>query len=286
MTFKAYVQLFKLRIAVMIALTAVMGYVAMAPSVSLIKMVALVVAMMLGSASSAIFNHFYDQDIDRLMKRTASRPFASGQVDRPVAVLLLAAVLLASGVALSAAAFNLVVALHLFLGAFVYAVIYTVWLKRRTWLNIVIGGAAGSFAVLAGGAAVDPGQWMLPTLMAVTLFLWTPSHFWSLAIMIKDDYRKAGVPMLPVLVGNKRTAEAILLNSLLLVTSTLVPWAMGLQGRVYGVLAAVLGAGMIWAALGLLRHPEERKWARYNFFGSMLYLVGLFIAVLLDVNIK
>lgn len=282
MTLRDGVQLMKLRIGVMIALTAVMGYVAVAEAehLSLGRIALLCLAMLLGSASSSVFNHYYDRDIDGLMRRTARRPLVAGATT-PQTALWLAGVLLALGLALAAVGFNLAVALHLFLGAFVYGVVYTVWLKRRTWLNIVIGGAAGSFAVLAGAAAVDPGQWLLPTLLAIVLFLWTPTHFWALAILLKDDYRQAGVPMLPVLVGESRTAQAILINSLLLVASSLLPWALGALGPAYGFGAALLGAGLLWCNLRLLREPT-RQWARRNFLASMPYLMGLFVAVLVD----
>ncbi|MBF0373976.1 MAG: protoheme IX farnesyltransferase [Alphaproteobacteria bacterium] len=283
MPFKSYVVLLKLRIGAMIALSAVMGYVAIAREVRALDIVALALAMALGSAAASVFNHFYDRDIDRLMKRTAGRPLALGLLPRPGAVLPLAAALLIGGLALALLAFNLVVAIHLFLGAFVYAVVYTVWLKRRTWINIVIGGAAGSFAVLAGGAAVDPAHWALPTMLAVTLFLWTPSHFWSLAILLREDYARAGVPMLPVLIGDARTARAILANSVLLVGSAALPWATGHLGNAYGLISTLLGAALLAGNVKLARTPSP-VWARRNFFGSMYWLVGLFLAVLVDVN--
>lgn len=207
MTLGGYIQLLKLRIGVTIALTAVMGYAAVAETISINQVVLLVVAMFLGSASSSVFNHYYDRDIDLLMKRTAGRPIASGAMGRPKLALWLAAALMIAGVGMAMFIFNWAVALHLFLGAFVYGVVYTVWLKRRTWVNIVIGGAAGSFAVLAGAAAVDPNIWLLPWLLALTLFLWTPSHFWSLAILLKEDYNQAGVPMLPCVVGDQKAAK-------------------------------------------------------------------------------
>lgn len=284
MTFKGYVQLLKLRIGATIALTAVMGYVAVADTISWPHVAALVLAMLLGSASSSVFNHFYDRDIDRLMSRTANRPLASGAMRHPANALWLAAALLAAGLGIAVYTFNVAVAVHLFLGAFFYAIVYTVWLKRRTWLNIVIGGAAGSFAVLAGAAAHDPGIWLLPTLLAITLFLWTPSHFWALAILLKDDYTKAGVPMLPVIVGDQKTAQYILINSILLVASALAPWALGQLGWIYGVGASLLGARFLYLNWRLVKTPD-RTWARRNFFESMLYLTGLFIAVLLDVQL-
>jgi protoheme IX farnesyltransferase len=284
MTIQSYVELMKLRIGLMIALMAVMGYVAVADHVIPAQLAVLALAMMLGSAASSVFNHFYDRDIDRLMDRTRRRPLASGMTDHPGRVLWMAAALITAGCVLAMVYFNAVVALHLFLGAFFYAVVYTVWLKRRTWLNIVIGGAAGSFAVLAGGAAVDPTRWLLPFLLSITLFLWTPSHFWSLAILLKDDYVKAGVPMLPVVKGDAATARAIFFNSLLLVASSLLPLAFGKLGWVYGAGAALFGARFLWTNWQMVRTPT-RALARTNFLGSMTYLVGLFLAVLADVNL-
>ncbi len=281
MTLRDYLKLLKLRIGFMIALTAITGYAAVAEQVHMADMALLALAMFLGAGSSAVFNHFYDRDIDRLMTRTAGRPLATDSMTRPRSVLWLAAALLVLGLIVASQSFNAVAALHLFLGAFVYAVVYTVWLKRRTWLNIIIGGAAGSFAILAGAAASDPNVWLLPALLAITLFLWTPSHFWALAIMLKDDYAQAGVPMLPVLVGDERTAKWILGNSLLLVGSSLLPWLMGELGAVYGALAALLGAWLLYVNLRLVAEPGK-AWARRAFLASMPYLLGLFIAVFLD----
>jgi len=246
-------------------------------------MAVLVLAMMLGSAAASVFNHWYDRDIDKLMIRTSKRPLAMDSLEHPEQVLLIAGALLVAGVGLAWYAFNAMVALHLFLGVFFYAIVYTVWLKRRTWLNIVIGGAAGSFAVLAGAAAVDPERLLLPMLLAVVLFLWTPSHFWSLAIMIKDDYARAKLPMLPVLAGDDITARVIFANSVLMIVVTLLPWWLGEMGAVYGVLSILLGAALLWCNWNLVCLPN-RVWARRNFFASMQYLAALFIVVLLDTS--
>lgn len=283
MPIRSFIPLLKLRISMMIALTAALGYIAIAKHVDAAQLVALLVAMTLGSASASVFNHFYDRDIDRLMHRTAGRLLARDALGNPSHVLYLAGALLVCGISLALYFLNIVVAVHLFLGAFVYAIIYTVLLKRRTWLNIVIGGAAGSFAVLAGGAAVDPQQWLLPLLLAVTLFLWTPSHFWALAILFKEDYARANLPMLPVLVGEAATAKAILVNSVLMVAAAALPWMLGELGWIYAVISTVLAAVLLWANWQLVRTPD-RLWARRNFLGSMQYLAGLFVAVLLDVN--
>ena len=279
MLIRRYLELMKLRISTMIALTAVTGYAAVAPEVRPGPALALALAMVLGSGASAVFNHVWDRDIDRLMRRTRGRPLAAGTASVQGA-LGLAAALLVAGLLLAVTAFNWVVALHLFLGAFVYGVVYTIWLKRRTWMNIVIGGAAGSFAVLAGAAVVRPDDWLLPLLLAVVLFLWTPSHFWSLAILLADDYRAAGLPMLPVVVGEQRTAWCILANSLALVAASLLPWAFGCLAPVYGAIAAGLGAVLVGLNLKLIASPT-RKWAGWNFAASIPYLLGLFLAVVI-----
>ncbi|MQX35019.1 protoheme IX farnesyltransferase [Roseospira navarrensis] len=282
MTLANYVELCKVRIAVIIALTAVIGYAAMAETLDGPTLAVLTLVMVLGSASSSVFNHVWDRDIDALMKRTRRRPLVDASAADRRRALIFAALLLTAGVGLAAVALNWLVAAHLFLGAFVYAVVYTVWLKRRTWWNIVVGGAAGSFAVLAGAAAVDPGLWGLPLLMAVILFLWTPPHFWALALLLKDDYRAANIPMLPAVVGPRRSAEAILLNAALLVGAALLPWILGALGTLYGVVSLAFGLRYLLVNWRLLQDPEDRTRARHSFFGSMVYLMGVFLAVLLD----
>jgi len=241
----------------------------------------LFVATMLFSAGSGIFNHFYDRDIDRLMPRTAMRPLAAGTLGDPYHVLWLAGAMVIAGGVLAVLAFNWAVAIHLFLGVFVYAIVYTVWLKRKHWTNIIIGGAAGSFAVLAGAAAVDPKIWLLPALMAITLFLWTPSHFWALAILIKDDYAKAGVPMLPVVQGDAACARWIFGNTIALVISALLPALFGELGALYAVISTAFGLRFLWLNWKLVQDPS-RTWAKRNFLFSMQYLAGVFLAIVID----
>jgi protoheme IX farnesyltransferase len=280
LTFRQFIELLKPRIALMIALTAITGYGAVATKVDPVALLLLTLAMVLGSAASAVFNHVWYRDIDRLMRRTSRRPMATG-AGTPAVGFTLAVVLMVAGLALATTVFNWVVALHLFLGGFVYVAIYTIWLKRRHWTNIIIGGAAGSFAILAGAAAVDQTQWMLPMVLALVLFLWTPSHFWALAILLTEDYRQAGVPMLPVVVGAKRTAWCVLVNSVALVTAPLLPWGMGLLGNHYGIIAALSGAMLLGFNVVLVRDPS-RRWAGWNFAASMPYLLLLFIGVFVD----
>lgn len=284
MTIRRYIELLKLRIGVLLAITAMAGYFAVAETVQWVPLVLVVVAMMLCSAGSSVFNHFYDRDIDRKMERTKNRPIASGAMADPTQALWLAGGLIFAGCALAASTLNWIVALHLALGAFVYMVVYTVWLKRRHWMNIVVGGAAGSFPVLAGAAAADPSAFTLPMLMAITLFLWTPSHFWALAMMIKDDYAKAGVPMLPVLVGDAKCARYMMVNTILLVGSAALPVAFGALGLMYFVISSALGLRFLWLNWKLVQDPS-RELARKTFFFSMSYLAGVFVAVVIDRNI-
>ncbi len=285
MQIRSYLELMKLRIGFLIALSAMAGYSAVATKVDGWQLVILFVAMLLGSSGSAVFNQFYDRDLDRLMPRTARRPLAAGKMADPRIALWFAGGLLLAGCAIAVLAFNWIVAIHLFLGAFVYGIVYTVWLKRRHWTNIIIGGAAGSFAVLAGAAACDSTQWLLPTLMAITLFLWTPSHFWSLAILIKDDYAKAGVPMLPVVVGDAACAKLILVNTIALVASALLPALFGQLGVLYAVVSTGFGLRFLWLNWKLVQDPS-RELAKRNFLFSMQYLAGVFLAVVIDKHVS
>ncbi len=284
MTFARYIELLKLRIGVLLATTAMAGYFAVAETVEWGPLVIVVVAMILCSSGSSVFNHFYDRDIDQKMTRTHNRPLASCAVQDPFNALWLAGGLVIAGCALAAVALNWLVALHLGLGAFVYMVVYTVWLKRRHWMNIVIGGAAGSFPVLAGAAAADPLAFTLPMLMAITLFLWTPSHFWALAMMIKDDYAEAGLPMLPVMVGDATCARYMMFNTVLLVISAALPVAFGALGLIYLVISTALGLRFVWLNWKLVQEPTK-LWARKIFFFSMTYLAAVFVAIVLDRNI-
>jgi protoheme IX farnesyltransferase len=281
---RGYLELMKLRIGFLIALSAMAGYAAVATHVDGWQLLILFIAMLLGSSGSAVFNQFYDRDLDGLMPRTARRPLVAGTIDATRA-LWFAGILLLAGCLIALFAFNWVVAGHLFLGAFVYGVVYTVWLKRRHWTNIIIGGAAGSFAVLAGAAAYDASQWLLPTLMAVTLFLWTPSHFWSLAILIKDDYAKAGVPMLPVVMGDAVCAKWIFANTIALAFSALLPTLFGELGLLYAIISTGFGARFLWLNWQLVRDPS-RELAKKNFLFSMQYLAGVFLAVVIDRHIS
>jgi protoheme IX farnesyltransferase len=225
---RRYLPLFKLRIAFLISFSAVVAFIATEKgNISIEKIAILAVVTMMASASSGALNHYFDRDIDWIMGRTRNRPLATGSIGAPWNVLFIALVLFLASLLISVTALNPLVALHLFLGAFVYVVVYTVWLKRRSWLNIIIGGFAGSFAVLAGGASARPEICLPPILLATIMFFWTPSHFWSFAIFHKEQYSKADIPMLPVVIGSKKTAFYIFLNTLFLVAASLLPILLG-----------------------------------------------------------
>ncbi len=284
MWIRSYLPLFKLRICSLITFSAIVGLIA-AESFSAGKMAFLIIATMLASASASAFNHYFDSDIDSVMKRTKRRPLPSGAVISGRIVLLLAVALFLLSLFVTFNTLNAMVALHLALGAFVYAIIYTVWLKRRSWMNIIIGGLAGSFAVLAGGASVDPGFCLPPVLLAIVMFFWTPSHFWSFAIYHKEEYEKAGVPMLPVVIGDGRTSLYILINTVLLVASSLIPFFTGYSGFIYLAAAVSVGAYFIFWNIMLFRNPsKDLAWK--NFKISMMYLGVLFTAVIADVVLK
>jgi protoheme IX farnesyltransferase len=174
----------------------------------------------------------------------------------------------------------MVAALYVFLGAFTYGIVYTVWLKRRTVWNIVVGGLAGSFAVLAGSAAVDPAPQAVPVILAIVLFLWTPPHFWSLAAARRDDYRAAGVPMLPITAPERLWTLAVLLHTAALVSLSMLPIALGL-GPIYGAAAFVGGGYFLWRSWQLYRAPGPRT-ALANFKASLVQLTLLVAGVAAD----
>jgi protoheme IX farnesyltransferase len=274
-------SVFKLRIGIAIMLTALAGVaVAPGPAPEAWQIVVLALAVLLSSASAGAFNMFMERDIDARMNRTRGRPFVTGQFTANGYWLAGIGLLLVTAITAAALATNAIAAFYVFLGAFVYGVVYTVWLKRRTWMNIVIGGLAGSFAVLAGAAAVDPGLAPAPVILAVVLFLWTPPHFWSLAFKYRDEYAKVGVPMLPVVVSQQTAAYIILGHTVLLAVISLLPVMYGL-GWIYFLGAAIGGARFVWTSIALARNPSPET-AMTNFHASLLQLSLLLIAAILD----
>ena len=279
---KDVLSVFKLRIGVAIALSAVAG-LAIAPGAPVAgwKIAALAIGILLSAASAGAFNQFVERDLDAQMPRTRSRPFVDGRFQAGPFWLFTIVGILAAAVAITGYALNAWVALYAFLGAFVYGVVYTVWLKRRSWMNIVIGGLSGSFAVLAGGAAVDPVLSPAVIALAVVLFLWTPPHFWSLAIHRREDYARAGLPMLPVTHGVDFTCLQILLYTVILFIASLLPFLTHMSGLLYLCAAIVLGLGFLGHATAMWACNDRRLPMR-TFGYSIYYLAGLFTALLAD----
>ena len=278
----AILNLFKLRIGVAIAVAALAGLAVQAgPALSAWQVLAVTLAVLVSSSAAGAFNQYAERDLDARMQRTRGRPFVTGRLAHGPSWLWLIGAMMVGSFALAAWAGNFTAATYVFLGAFTYGVVYTVWLKRRTWWNIVVGGLAGSFAVLAGAAAVSPVPSAEALALAVVLFLWTPPHFWSLAIAYRDDYAAAGVPMLPVVVGDARAARTILASAALLVAASLVPAFYGL-GWIYLVAAAAGGAWFIRKCLALVAAPGRRT-ALASFFASLVQLCCVLFGAMLDV---
>lgn len=270
-TIRDAIMVFKPRIAVAIALSAVGGIaVTQGAAPSLGRLALLAIAVFLAAGAAGAFNQWIEHDLDARMKRTANRPFVTGKFTPGFAWLAIITSVLIGAVLLAGFATNWWAALYTFLGAFTYGVIYTVWLKRRSWTNIIIGGLAGSFAVLAGAAAVNPVIGVEGLLLTLVLFLWTPPHFWSLAMVSSDDYARAGVPMLPLVVGQKTCAWVVLVHTIALSIISLIPAWYGM-GAIYLTGAAIGGAIFTWTSVALVRNPD-RSHALKNFFASLLQL--------------
>jgi protoheme IX farnesyltransferase len=277
-----YLTLTKPRIMSLLLLTGAAGVFVGAggvPAAGTFTIAMLGLALACGGASA--LNHYLDRDIDRLMgPRTASRPVASGRM-APEVALEFGLALSAISFVLLAALVNVAAALLALFGNLFYVLVYTRWLKRSTPQNIVIGGAAGAVPPLVGYAAATGNLGWGALVMFTVVFLWTPPHFWALALMIKEHYARADVPMLPVVRGESETARAIVRYSFVLVAATLAPVALGVFGLVYGAAALVLGAVFVWYALAL-RRSLARPAAVRLFHYSLLYLALLFVAMAVD----
>ena len=276
-------DVFKLRIGFAIMFCALAGYaVTPGAAISPWQILVMAFAVFLSSASAGAFNQYAERELDARMKRTRNRPFVTGALQTSWLWLSSIGAILLLAVAAAAFVLNAYVALYVFLGAFVYGVVYTVWLKQRSAWNIVVGGLAGSFAVLAGAAAIDPAAAFAaePAILAVVLFLWTPPHFWSLATALHEDYKRAGVPMLPVVVGDAKAAKIILAHTVVLVAVSLLPFAFGL-GWIYLAGAVTGGALFIKRSIELVRDPGPKR-AMTNFHASLIQLGLLLLAAIVD----
>ncbi len=277
-----YVELTKPKVQSLLLFTTVTTMeIAGDPKVSKIALACVGGYMSAGGAGAV--NHWYDRDIDAQMERTASRPIPAGRV-APRSALIYGCGLALGSFILMWLTLNLLAASLALAGFAGYVGIYTVWLKRRTWHNIVIGGAAGAIPPMVGWAATRGSlSWTAVYLFAI-VFYWTPPHFWALSLLMKDEYAKVGVPMLPVARGEAMTRQQILLYSLLLYALTQLPFCAGAFGVVYLVASMVLGVAFVWLAAVLYRRQDRRSALRLYLY-SLAYLALLFGAMVADVKL-
>lgn len=285
---REYLEVSKPRIVVVLLITAVTSMLAASRfdntpevgwDISGWNLLFLIISGTLASMGSSALNHYYDRDIDKIMQRTSKRPIPSGKL-LPQNVLLYGLLLSAVSVSLAALTLNLVTAAMIALGIFIYVVVYTIWLKRNNPSNIVIGGFAGSAASMAGWSAATGSIDLLGFLVGLLVFLWTPAHFWCLAIKAREEYLTVNVPMLPVLVGNQKTATYIFYNTALLLPYSLALYFFGL-GVLYTIIAAIAGSVMLIYHYKLAKEPTpEFAWKAYKVTAP--YLVIIFVGLALD----
>jgi len=279
-----YLALLKPRVMSLVVFTALIGLLLAPGGINPVIGFIAILCIALGAGGSGALNMWYDSDIDAVMSRTVNRPIPAGRLDRDHA-LALGLILSIFSVVLLGLATNYLAAGLLTFTIFFYAVIYTMWLKRSTPQNIVIGGAAGAFPPMVGWAAVTGTVSIESCLLFLIIFLWTPPHFWALALYKQSDYGAAKIPMLPNVAGERATKWQILIYSVALVATTLVPGFVGFMGPLYMVAAAVTGLGFLWLAYRLFRTTEDkamRKAGRTLFTYSLSYLFIIFLALITD----
>ena len=286
---KDWFALLKPRVVSLVVLTGLIGLLIAPGHLNPVLGVAAVLCIAVAAGAAGAINMWYDRDIDAIMRRTAKRPIPAGLI-APGEALGFGIALACASVIVMALATNIVAAGILALSIAFYVFVYTIWLKRRTPQNIVIGGAAGAFPPVIGWAAVTGNVSAMPILLFAIVFLWTPPHFWSLALYACKDYARAGVPMLPVTAGARVTRWNILVYTLILAPVAVLPWVLGYAGMVYGITAIVLSAGFILSAMRVLLDKQDATGvslnddvpARAAFRFSLAYLAILFLAVAVD----
>ncbi len=277
-----FVALMKPRVMALAVFTALVAFLTAPGELDLLRAILAMLAIAAGAGAAGVLNMWRDADIDALMSRTAGRPIPRGRI-APVEALGLGLMLAGGAVAALAMVANALAAGLLAFTIFFYVVVYTVWLKRRTPQNIVIGGAAGALPPVVGWAAATGDIGLAPIVLFLIIFLWTPPHFWALALNRRDDYARAGLPMLPVVAGHAATVRQILLYSFLLVPTSLLPCVLGFAGALYGVTAGLLSTTFLLLAfrLGIVGEVDRRA-AHRLFIFSILYLFLLFATLLAD----
>ncbi|HEX8526327.1 heme o synthase [Allosphingosinicella sp.] len=283
-----FLALTKPRVMSLVVFTGLCGMLAAPEGLHPVLGFTAILCIALGAGAAAALNMWYEADLDAMMKRTSGRPLPAGRMDRQSALhfgvgLSFFSVLL-MGVATNWIAASILAASILF-----YVLVYTVWLKRRTPQNIVIGGAAGAFPPLIGWAAATGEAGVLPLLLFALIFLWTPPHFWALSLFVRSDYAAAGVPMLPVVAGTAATRRQILLYSLAMSAAAVAPWPLGLAGPLYGTAAASLSLVFVLMAAQVLANratePEGMAPEKRLFAFSIVYLFALFGALVVDLRL-
>jgi protoheme IX farnesyltransferase len=248
----------------------------------ILKMMGLLASGILASGGALALNSYLEMDIDAKMRRTRRRPLPSGRIVPPNRALLFAFSILFLGIVLAYLTLPLASVFFIALGAFVYVPVYTLWLKPRTIWNIVLGGFAGSCAALAGWYAVTTNYWQIAAVLAALVFVWTPSHFWSLAVITEEDYSSVGMPMLPSVVGVAKASKAIVFNTLLLIPVSILvyPYFKGLGSLIYIASALVFGAFLLYTNIKLYMSPtKDNAWLAFKFSSPYLAVIFLIAVV-------
>ena len=284
--------LLKPRVITLVVFTGLIGLLVAPGHIHPVLAFTAVLCIAVAAGAAGAINMWYDRDIDAVMRRTANRPIPGGRIGAPD-VLTFGVVLAVASVLVMYLATNLVAAVVLAVSILFYVFVYTIWLKRRTPQNIVIGGAAGAFPPVIGWAAVTGGIDIMPVLMFAIIFFWTPPHFWALALYASGDYERAGVPMLPVVSGARITRLNVLAYTVVLAMVSLLPWILGYAGGVYAVSAAGLSLWFLVAAVAVYRDKQDATGisltrdapAKWAFRVSLIYLFAIFGALAVDTYI-
>ncbi|WP_311272565.1 MULTISPECIES: heme o synthase [unclassified Rhizobium] len=279
-----FFELLKPRVMSLVVFTGFAGLVLAPGSINPVLAVIAILCIAVGAGASGALNMWYDADIDAVMTRTAKRPIPSGRI-APREALAFGMTLSVFSVAILGLAVNWFAAGLLAFTIFFYAVVYTMWLKRSTPQNIVIGGAAGAFPPMLGWACVTGGVSLDSTILFMIIYLWTPAHFWALALFKMRDYGSVGIPMMPNVAGERSTKNQMIAYSLLTAVAAVAPYFTGLAGTGYGIFAAVLSAVFIWCSISVRRMPdgdERMVQAKKMFAYSVFYLFAIFSGLLAD----
>ncbi len=277
---KDFIDLMKPRVMSLVVFTTIIGMLLAPITTHPVLMVIAIIAIAAGAGASGAINQWYDRDIDAIMERTKNRPIPAGRID-PDEALAFGLIVSALSVLVLGLAANIAAAAALAFTIFFYGVVYSIWLKRATPQNIVIGGAAGAFPPAIGWLAAGGSLGIEALILFLIIFIWTPPHFWALALVKNDDYTRAGIPMLPVVAGGDATRRQILGYSVILAPLAVTPWLVGLASIYYGIVAAVLGGVFVYYAAMLTRDKTDAR-AMGLFKYSIIYLFLIFLALGID----